>query len=80
MSIVGVLPYNCRDCHNRFLRFHSFQEAVASVNPSVEREIAATRSARVRKRKQREILLYGLALLLFVAILYFLTRAPSAGA
>jgi hypothetical protein len=81
VSIVGFFPYNCGDCHHRFLWFrHSSSEAAASLNPSAEREIAATRSARGRRRKQREILLYGLALLLFAAILYFLTRPPSAGA
>jgi hypothetical protein len=81
VSIVGFFPYNCRDCHTRSLRFRdSSQEAGPSANPSGEREIVATQAARGRKRKQREILLYGLALLLFVAILYFLTREPAAGA
>ena len=81
VSVVGFLPYNCRDCHNRFLQFrYSSADPVISANPSVEREIAATRIARSRKRTQREILLYGLALLLFAAILYLLTRASSGGA
>jgi transposase-like protein len=80
-SIAGFLPYKCHDCNNRFLRFRdSSPEARVSANPRVEREIAATRTAHGRKRRQREVLLYGLALLLFAAILYFLTRAPSAGA
>jgi hypothetical protein len=81
LSIVGFLPYDCRGCHNRFLRSrHSPIEAVASANPGVEREIAATRRANGWKRTQREVLLYGLALAVFVAILYFLIRAPSNGA
>jgi hypothetical protein len=81
LSIVGFFPYDCRDCHNRVLRFRepSYQ-AGPSANSSTEREIVAIRTIRVRKRKQREILLYGLALLVFVAILYFLTREPSVGA
>jgi hypothetical protein len=79
MSIVGILPYNCRECHHRFMRLGDpSPESRASANPSAEREIAATRTAHGRKRRQREILLYGFALLLFAAILYFLTR-PSTG-
>lgn len=81
VSIVGFFPYDCRDCRNRFLRSrYSSPEPAASANSSVEREIVASRAALGWKRKQREILLYGLALLLFAAILYFLTREPSAGA
>jgi hypothetical protein len=81
VSIVGLFPYNCHDCHSRYLRFRdSSHEAGPSANPSGEREIVATQRIRNRERKQREILLYGLALLVFVAILYFLTREPSAGA
>jgi hypothetical protein len=62
------------------LRFrYSIPEAAQSPKPRVEREIVATRAALGRRRRQREILLYGLALLLFAAILYFLTSSPSAG-
>lgn len=80
-SFAGFFPYECRGCHNHFLRYQrSSPNSNASLNPAVEREIAATRAAGTRKRKQREIILYGLALFLFMAILYLLTRTPSAGA
>lgn len=81
MSIVGVLPYHCRDCQNRFLLSrYSVTEPAEFANRSREREVVATRAALGRRRKHREILLYGLALLLFAAILYYLTRSPSDGA
>ncbi len=79
-SLAGFYPYACRACNHRFLQFvTSWEQRPASANPGVEREIAASRSAFAWKRKQREILLYGLALLLFVAILYFLTRDSNVG-
>ena len=80
-SVAGFFPYACHGCQNRFLRYrHSTTEPGVSVNPGAEQEISKTRSIASRKRKQREILLYGVALLLFVAILYYLTREPSVGA
>jgi hypothetical protein len=81
VGAAGFLPYSCHGCHHRFLHRQSTPRAVrASANSSVEKEIAATRAARDWRRKQREILLYGLAVLLFGAILYFLTRPPAPGA
>jgi hypothetical protein len=79
-SIVGFHSYRCRHCGHRFLRFRdSPPEPVAPATRGVEREIAATRGAFRWKRKRRDILLYASALILFVVILYFLTRTPSMG-
>jgi len=79
-SIVGYHPYRCRQCSYRFLRFgNSPSEPAAPATRGVEREIAATRGAFRWKRKRRVIVLYVLALIVFVVILYFLTRAPSIG-
>lgn len=78
VSLIGFFPYKCRDCNTRFLRFaHASFAAAESLDPATEREIASTRSHLGRQRKHREILLYGTALLLFSAILYFLIREPS---
>ena len=78
ISLIGFFPYKCRDCSSRFLRFaHASFAAAESLDPATEREIASTRSHLGRQRKHREILLYGTALLLFSAILYFLIREPS---
>jgi hypothetical protein len=46
-------------------------------SPGVEREIKATRDAMKATRKRRELALYGGALLLFLTILYFITREHS---
>lgn len=79
-SVAGFFPYDCHACKHRFLRHReSTSDKARPGNTAVEREISATRSAAAWKRKQREILLYGMALLLFVVILYFLTREPAPG-
>jgi hypothetical protein len=79
-SLVGYHPYRCRQCKHRFLSLRDSATAPASSgNQSTEREIRATQSGFRWKRKKRDIMLYGSALILFVVLLYFLTRAPSFG-
>ena len=79
-SIVGYVPYRCRQCSHRFLKFrYSFPDPIAPATGRAEKEIAATRGSLRWKQKRREILLYGSALTLFAVILYFLTREPSMG-
>lgn len=77
-SMVGYVPYRCRQCSHRFLGFrYSLPERVAPPVRGAEREIAATRGSLRWRQRRRELLLYGSALALFVVILYYLTRAPS---
>jgi hypothetical protein len=79
-SIVGYVPYRCRDCSFRFLNFRcSLPEPVATPLRGAEKEIAATQRSLRRKQKRRELVLYISALTLFVVVLYFLTREPSIG-
>ncbi len=79
-SILGYYPYRCRNCGRRFRGLRAAEpEPAAPAAPGVEREISATRGARRRKAMRRVILLYGGALILFGAMLYYLTRAPSMG-
>jgi hypothetical protein len=79
-SIVGYCPYRCHKCSHRFLSFrYSLPEPAIPPSPGAEQEIAATRSSLRRRQKQREFLLYGSALTIFIVILYFLTREPSIG-
>lgn len=78
-GLFAVYPYRCRGCEHRFLRFrYSAPELAAAGNPSVARELKATRSALQLKRKRRELLLYGIGFLLFLAFLYFITRDRGA--
>jgi len=79
-SILGYYPYRCRNCGRRF-QAHRYAEPepAAPGARGVEREISATRGSRRRKAVQRVILLYGAALIVFGAILYYLTRVPSMG-
>jgi hypothetical protein len=74
-SLVAFYPYRCLQCDHRFLRFRYQSEGEPGWKPTpVEREIKSTHSARRRKRTRREIILYGVGLLLIMAFLYFVTR------
>jgi hypothetical protein len=80
VSIAGYHPYRCRQCKHRFLTSPSAAaERTLPANRSIEREISHTQSSLRWKRKKRVLLLYGLALILFVTILYFITRPPKLG-
>ena len=72
-SWVAVYPYRCKDCGHRYLRFR-YAEPAPGPSTDGEREIRATRSAVVWRRKRREFLLYGAGILCFLAFLYFITR------
>jgi hypothetical protein len=79
-SIVGYVPYRCRECGLRFLSFrYLISDSVATPLSGTEKEIAATRGSLQWKQKRRELVLYASALTLFVVVLYFLTREPSIG-
>jgi hypothetical protein len=79
-SIVGYVPYRCRQCSHRFVEFrYSLPEPAAPPARGAEKEIAATRGSLRWRQRRRELMLYGSALALFVVILYYLTREPSMG-
>jgi predicted Zn-ribbon and HTH transcriptional regulator len=73
-SLVLVYPYRCRKCGHRFLRFR---------RPSGSPPKSSNKTNPAQKRR-RELLLYGLGILLFLALLSFLVRehnesSPSDG-
>ncbi len=81
-SLFAYYPYRCRECKHRFLRSRYKTEEGPSAHRSTEREIRATRKAKEWERKKRHLAIYGMALLLFLAFLYFVTRdraAPGGG-
>jgi hypothetical protein len=79
-GMVGYRPYRCQKCKHRFSsRFGAPPDTASSVVQRVEREISSTRVGMRWKRKQRDLILFGAALIGFGVILYFLTRAPSMG-
>jgi hypothetical protein len=72
LSLFSFYPYRCRKCSHRFLRF-----STAGESPS--KSGGTTRSA---KKTRRELLLYGLGILLFLALLSWIVREhnePSEG-
>lgn len=83
IGLIGFRAYRCRACERRFLHFGNLDDAelapVAPSTRSAEAEIRSTRSAMGRACKRREILLYGLGLLLFVLFLGYLIRDHGPG-
>lgn len=78
-SLLAYYPYRCRGCQHRFLRsrYAAVQAPASDRHRSTEREIRATRKAKDRQRKKRHLAIYGIALLLFLAFLYLVTRYRS---
>src|SRR5262249_28007248 len=72
-SVFQYYPYRCHGCKHRFLHRETSANT-SGEHSSTEREIRATRSAKEWQRKKRDLILYGMAVLLFLAFLYFITR------
>ncbi len=73
-ALFSRFPYRCHECEHRFLVYRYAEPEQAAPLTATEREINSTRLSIRRKRARREFLLYGSALLLFLAFLYFITR------
>ena len=72
-SLIAVFPYRCEECKSRFLRF-KYAVAEPGKLSGTEQEIRNTRRTIRWKRRKRELILYAVGLLLFIAFLYFITR------
>jgi len=64
LSLFFVYPYRCRKCGHRFVRFR---------NPGGSPSTSSNKTNPAQKRR-RELLLYGLGIVLFLALLSFLVR------
>ena len=73
-SFFQYYPYHCDQCGIRFFEFRYKQPELPGKAASTQREIRATRRAYKLMRRRREILLYGSALVVFLAFLYYITR------
>ncbi|MGA1996891.1 MAG: hypothetical protein ABSH45_14035 [Bryobacteraceae bacterium] len=81
-SILAFCPYRCVTCNRRFLRFrYAGQSQPAGGSTATEAEIKATRAAFRWRRKRLELVLYAIAIVLFLVFLYFISgeRPPSGG-
>jgi hypothetical protein len=78
MEHIAVLfnrfPYRCHECDYRFLVYRYSEPDESKPLTATERDIRTTRLAIRRRRARREFLLYGSALVLFLAFLYYITR------
>ena len=78
-SLLAYYPYRCRECKHRFLSNHyAAPEPPTGEHRGTEREIRANRRTKDWQRKKRHMAIYGAALLLFLAFLYFVTRDRGA--
>lgn len=71
-SWFGVHPFRCPECQVRYFRLER-KERVDTLKPDKRPET----KKRNRQRILREFLLYGLALMAFLAVLYYITREPA---
>lgn len=74
VSFFHYYPYRCNECGIRFFGTRRQLAEIAEEPTSTEKEIRVTRASYQWQQKRREFLLYGLALLVFAGILYYLTR------
>jgi hypothetical protein len=74
VSFFQYYPHRCGQCGVRFFQRRCTTPQAAGKPTSTETEIRATRAAGDRKRRRRDLLLYGSALLCYLAFLYFITR------
>jgi len=73
-SLFGYYPYRCNKCEHRFFESR-FKPPKTTEHPTAtETEIRTTRNRYEWKRRRRDFLLYGSALLAFLAFLYYITR------
>jgi len=67
-------PYRCHECGYRFLLYRYAEQLPPKPLTATERQIISLRQTIRKKRSRRELLLYTSALMLFLLILYFITR------
>lgn len=82
VSFFDYYPYLCKECKHRFFQVRHAPPKTTGKPNSTETKIRATRSRHVWRRKRREFLLYGWALVLVLVLVYFITRdhgVPSDG-
>lgn len=78
-SVLAYYPYRCRACKHRFLLSrYAKPEAPPSEHVGTEREIRATRQSKNWERKKRHLIIYGIALLVFLVFLFLVTRDRGA--
>jgi len=79
-SLLAIYPYRCAECQHRFLQFRfAPPEPPAANTPAKDPSNQGSRATREWRRRRREFLLYGAALLCFLALLYFITRERAPG-
>lgn len=78
VSLFQYYPYRCKECGLRFSALRPKPPKTAAKPTATETEIRTTRGSYSRRRKRREFLIYGSAVLVFLAFIYFLTRDRGA--
>jgi transposase-like protein len=71
-SLAGRRPYRCHACNERFLVRRD--GGASSRRSDVEREIVRTRRGIRWQKVKNELIVYGVGVLAFLGILYFLLQ------
>ncbi len=74
-SLFGYYPYRCGKCGQRSVIARNAADATGAI----QSEIVRTQRRLKRARKRLEALVYGSALLVFLAVLYYITRQHAGG-
>ena len=69
MRLFEMIPYRCRKCSKRFYAFRAGEKSSKMRTPE-ERKIMELRRRLTWKRTKRDMLVYGAAALLLLAIIY----------
>ena len=69
-------PYRCHECRRRFHAFPSGERG-PTARMEIEQRMQQFRRRKVWRRASRELVFYGLALLLLGAMLYFVFRQSA---
>ena len=69
MRLFEMIPYRCRRCSRRFYAYRAGEKSSRLRTPE-ERKIMELRRRLAWKRSKRELIVYGAAALLLLAIIY----------
>jgi hypothetical protein len=78
LSWASLKPYRCHACQHRFYAYRGGEESPRLRTPEERRIMKLRRTIRWR-RSQKELILYGISSLVFMAILYYLIQQRVVG-
>jgi hypothetical protein len=69
MRVFAMIPYRCRKCSKRFYAYRAGEKS-SKMRTQEERKVMELRRKRSWRRSRRELLVYGAAVLILLAVIY----------